>query len=484
MFNSKNFFAAAFLLLATSAFGQSVQQSGTVTRNHVPYWVTSGVIGDGGSSADSPISSLGVTNNGGAGICVNSARVTAAGYQALCFGAATAGAATISLQNFGTAVAQSLNFVINGTTYPFPGSLANITIGTTAVVGGTTGQCLYVSGVVVGQQNCTLAAITSLTGDVTGSGPGITATTLATVNATPGTFGSGSVVPVVTVNAKGLITSITTTPFGITVGSSSIALGTNNGLLYDNGGLLGNLSSPGNGVLITNGSGVPSIANVLPSGLTLPSPTFTGTLTLPDAATWTNVGISKVVALSAGSATIPSSGNINVSGQYQVSGAQIAASNLSDGKTGTGALVGAASPAISGTWTGSATFSGALTFSGVANFTSTFQIGGNAMTFPGAAATLSQTIASGATALGTGAITSGTCATVITATATNTATTDVLLAGFNGDPTAVTGYIPTTNGMLTIVGYPTTNTANFKVCNNTSASVTPGAITLNWRVVR
>lgn len=94
------------------------------------------------------------------------------------------------------------------------------------------------------------------------------------------------------------------------------------------------------------------------------------------------------------------------------------------------------------------------------------------------------TIASGTAALGTGAISSATCATVVTATATNAATTDVLLAGFNGDPTAVTGYIPSTAGMLTIIAYPTANTANFKVCNNTASSITPGAITLNWRVVR
>lgn len=98
--------------------------------------------------------------------------------------------------------------------------------------------------------------------------------------------------------------------------------------------------------------------------------------------------------------------------------------------------------------------------------------------------TVTQTIASGTAAMGTGAISSATCATVVTATATGTATTDVLTASFNGDPTAVTGYVPLTTGMLTIIAYPTVNTANFKVCNNTNASVTPGAITLNWRVVR
>jgi len=93
-------------------------------------------------------------------------------------------------------------------------------------------------------------------------------------------------------------------------------------------------------------------------------------------------------------------------------------------------------------------------------------------------------IASGTAALGTSAIASGACATVVTATATGTATTDVVTASFNGDPTAVTGYIPATAGMLTIIAYPTADTFNAKVCNNTSASITPGAITLNWRVVR
>jgi hypothetical protein len=96
----------------------------------------------------------------------------------------------------------------------------------------------------------------------------------------------------------------------------------------------------------------------------------------------------------------------------------------------------------------------------------------------------SAVVASGTSALGTGAITSATCATVVTTSATGAASTDVVVASFNGDPTGVTGYIPATAGMLTIIAYPTSNNVNFKVCNNTSSSVTPGAITLNWRVVR
>jgi hypothetical protein len=99
-----------------------------------------------------------------------------------------------------------------------------------------------------------------------------------------------------------------------------------------------------------------------------------------------------------------------------------------------------------------------------------------------AAGGLTTTVASGTSALGTSAISSQTCATAVTTTATNTATTDVVQWGFNGDPTATTGYLPT--AMLTIVAYPTANNVNFKVCNLTGSSITPAAVTLNWRVAR
>ena len=51
------------------------------------------------------------------------------------------------------------------------------------------------------------SAITSLTGDVTASGPGAAAATLATVNSNIGSFGSSTSIPSFTVNAKGLITA-------------------------------------------------------------------------------------------------------------------------------------------------------------------------------------------------------------------------------------------------------------------------------------
>jgi hypothetical protein len=94
------------------------------------------------------------------------------------------------------------------------------------------------------------------------------------------------------------------------------------------------------------------------------------------------------------------------------------------------------------------------------------------------------TIANGTAALGTSAIASGACATAVTVSATGVATTDTIQADFNGDPTGITGYVPSTNGILTVIKYPTANNVNFKVCNMTSASITPGAVTLNWKVTR
>ena len=101
-----------------------------------------------------------------------------------------------------------------------------------------------------------------------------------------------------------------------------------------------------------------------------------------------------------------------------------------------------------------------------------------------AAAARTGTVATGTAALGTSAIASTACASVVTVTATGVATTDVIAFTPNADVSAVTGYAPATTGGLAIYPYPTASNVNFKVCNPTSSSITPGAITLNWRVVR
>jgi hypothetical protein len=60
----------------------------------------------------------------------------------------------------------------------------------------------------------------SITGDITGTGTTSITGTLATVNSNVGTFGNASNIPVITVNAKGLITGVTLT--SISIPSSSI----------------------------------------------------------------------------------------------------------------------------------------------------------------------------------------------------------------------------------------------------------------------
>jgi hypothetical protein len=96
---------------------------------------------------------------------------------------------------------------------------------------------------------------------------------------------------------------------------------------------------------------------------------------------------------------------------------------------------------------------------------------------------MTSTIANGTASLGTDSISANTCATVVTVAASGVATNDVIQFTPNADITGVTGYTPA--GTLSIFPYPTANNVNFKVCNSDQTNaVTPGAVTLNWRVTR
>jgi hypothetical protein len=103
----------------------------------------------------------------------------------------------------------------------------------------------------------------------------------------------------------------------------------------------------------------------------------------------------------------------------------------------------------------------------------------------GAAGAMAVMAAKGTAALGTAAIASGANATTVTVAAAGVATTDVIDWGFNTNPNAVTGYnAASTTGCLVITAFPTAGNINFVVSNPTAASITPGALTLNWTVVR
>lgn len=187
----------------------------------------------------------------------------------------------------------------------------------------------------------------------------------------------------------------------------------------------------------------------------------TGTMTYPGAGIPQSTGSAWGTSITAGTGVVTAMANaVNGSGGFLTSAATVG--NLT---ASTSAAVGIGTIEL-----------------GAASDTTIARSAAGVITVEGV--TVTRTIASGTSALGTSAIASGACATVVTTTATGTATTDVINWGFNGDPTGVTGYAPSANGMLTIIAYPSANNVNFKCCNNTALSVTPGAITLNWSVNR
>jgi hypothetical protein len=112
------------------------------------------------------------------------------------------------------------------------------------------------------------AAITSLTGDGTASGPGTAAFTLATVNSNVGSFGDASHVATFTVNAKGLITAAGNT--AIAISGSQVSGGT---LGAVNGSAITNLSA-------ANISGVLPVGVTGGSGLSIATSQLTGQVTL------------------------------------------------------------------------------------------------------------------------------------------------------------------------------------------------------------
>jgi hypothetical protein len=143
--------------------------------------------------------------------------------------------------------------------------------------------------------------------------------------------------------------------------------------------------------------------------------------------------------------------------------------------TGTGSDVKATSPTL--TTPNIAALSN-LTTNGVVTTTA-----GNG-TLVADTSSYTKTIASGTTALATNAIASGNCATTQTVAAPGVLSTDAIISSFNANVTGITGYTASTNGTLRVDVWPSSNNINITVCNNTAASITPGSVTLNWRVVR
>ena len=88
----------------------------------------------------------------------------------------------------------------------------------------------------------------------------------------------------------------------------------------------------------------------------------------------------------------------------------------------------------------------------------------------------------GTTALGTTAVSANSCRTVTTAT-TGIVAGEALMWSFVTSLSGVAGYNPAAS-MVYITNRQTTGNVTFDVCNPTAASITPGAVTVSWRVPR
>jgi hypothetical protein len=149
--------------------------------------------------------------------------------------------------------------------------LGAITPTSVAASGTVTGSNL--SGTNTGNQTITL------TGAVTGSGTGSFATTLATVNGNVGSFGSASAIPIITVNAKGLITAVSTAAIAAAT-ATSLSGGATGSLPYQSASSTTTFLAAGTtSQVLIGGAFAPSWSSS-PAGLTsVSATTFTGALT-------------------------------------------------------------------------------------------------------------------------------------------------------------------------------------------------------------
>ena len=157
-------------------------------------------------------------------------------------------------------------------------------------------------------------AITALSGDVTGTGPGTAVTTLATVNANVGTFSK------VTVNAKGLVTAATTLSSGDIPNNAANTSGT-----------ASNITATSNATITTL------------SALSLPGTQVTGTV--PAATTATNFS---------GSLSGDVTGTQSSTSVVKVNGASVPTSKTIVGTNSSGQIIDASSATLSNNTSGTA----------------------------------------------------------------------------------------------------------------------------------
>jgi len=273
----------------------------------------------------------------------------------------------------------------------------------------------------------------SATGDATGtsgtfdgSAAASIPLTLATVNSNTGSFGSATVVPIITVNAKGLITAVSTATISAS-SATNITGGTTGALVYQSAANTTAFLTAGTASQVLIGGASAPAWSSTPSGLTsVSATTFTGALT-GNATTATTLQTARLINTVSfnGSADITITANttnaltMNNSGSGAASGTTFngsTAQTLSYNTLGASPLAGSASlttlgTVTTGTWNASV-IAGQYGGTGVANTGRTITLAGNLTTTGAFATTLNVTNTTSITLPTTGTIYSGSAAPV------------------------------------------------------------------------
>lgn len=95
-----------------------------------------------------------------------------------------------------------------------------------------------------------------------------------------------------------------------------------------------------------------------------------------------------------------------------------------------------------------------------------------------------QKVCNGSLTLGIASIPAGGQAKLVTAVCPTLQISDVISVTTNVNIFTVAGYLPNSNGILTISVFPTAGQINVAVANNTSKAIIPAPLTLNYKVTR
>src|SRR6185312_1922896 len=131
----------------------AITQSGPVATGHAAIFAKNGVVEDGGAAGNGSLSELGITNNGSLAFAINSGAVSGP-YVQYGLSVGSDGTIAISVGAFNGAPDATLEYIINGTTYGFPGpgggdvlGPASSVNGHLAAFNGTSGTLLQDSGI-------------------------------------------------------------------------------------------------------------------------------------------------------------------------------------------------------------------------------------------------------------------------------------------------------------------------------------------------